>query len=563
MAASKTKQPFIHYHCPCIVARVVPGANSPSAILYTPVRNPQAEPVRDFDVEETPSAASFSAHPISQLYFCEDCNRIKCTRCLQDDIICYYCPNCLFEVPTASVKGEKNRCMRNCFQCPSCYNTLTVITGEVPATTTAKQATGTAAAAAAAAPASTAVYYLSCSTCRWDSREINLTFERPTGLAAQIQKIEDNRHEVREFEHLKEHFERIMRNNMANNPGTGYASLFSNLASINMHPLRSQVSPTTATAPDNDDIDETTGDPLYKPLPLSQELEDDESRQVEEAMTLTDADQVPTLRQRHSHPNEQPFNVSALHPERIHLRVKRLKRCRSCKQVLIKPDQKAIHYIPTITIAQMAPLRVGESGNIVLRFANPLYFPIDVQLDLPKSDEISVVAKRFDVAEFSDVWDYDNDLSGPSSATLLAARARRDQEKLSLPEGVVAQKGSTTCIIVSVTPNAVVSEFKFPLLVKYSYFETSDSEESGDDDIGDLDDDKEKEKEKEKEEEEKSDNEENDKANEEQDTTETTDESDKPASKPKKKGELHENQFWLTVGCGPVLDAVVPTVDEQ
>ena len=23
--------------------------------------------------------------------------------------MCYYCPNCLFEVPTASVKAEKNR----------------------------------------------------------------------------------------------------------------------------------------------------------------------------------------------------------------------------------------------------------------------------------------------------------------------------------------------------------------------------------------------------------------------------------------------------------------------
>jgi hypothetical protein len=33
---------------------------------------------------------------------------------------------------------------------------------------------------------------------------------------------------------------------------------------------------------------------------------------------------------------------SALRPERIHLRAKRTKRCRSCRQVLIKPEQKAI-----------------------------------------------------------------------------------------------------------------------------------------------------------------------------------------------------------------------------
>jgi len=28
-----------------------------------------------------------------------------------EEVACYYCPNCLFEVPTASVRGEKNRCV--------------------------------------------------------------------------------------------------------------------------------------------------------------------------------------------------------------------------------------------------------------------------------------------------------------------------------------------------------------------------------------------------------------------------------------------------------------------
>jgi dynactin-4 len=70
--------------------------------------------------------------------------------------------------------------MRNCFQCPSCYNTLTVITGEIPAAATAKPPAGTT------APAPTTMYYLACSTCRWDSREINLTFDRPTGLAGNV-----------------------------------------------------------------------------------------------------------------------------------------------------------------------------------------------------------------------------------------------------------------------------------------------------------------------------------------------------------------------------------------
>lgn len=48
-------------------------------------------------------------YPLSRLYFCEDCHQIRCPSCVQDEIVSYYCPNCLFEVPTASVKSEKNR----------------------------------------------------------------------------------------------------------------------------------------------------------------------------------------------------------------------------------------------------------------------------------------------------------------------------------------------------------------------------------------------------------------------------------------------------------------------
>jgi hypothetical protein len=50
----------------------------------------------------------------------------------------------------------------------------------------------------------------------------------------------------------------------------------------------------------------------------------------------------------------------------------------------------------------MVPLRVGETGNIVLRFANPLYFPIDVQLDLPKSDEVLLLLLLFNYSAIND-----------------------------------------------------------------------------------------------------------------------------------------------------------------
>ena len=51
----------------------------------------------------------FTTFNISKLYFCDDCHQIRCPNCVQEEIVCYYCPNCLFEVPTASVKSERNR----------------------------------------------------------------------------------------------------------------------------------------------------------------------------------------------------------------------------------------------------------------------------------------------------------------------------------------------------------------------------------------------------------------------------------------------------------------------
>lgn len=53
--------------------------------------------------------AQYEHHNLSELLFCEDCDAIRCNQCAACEVACYYCPNCLFEVPSASVRGEKNR----------------------------------------------------------------------------------------------------------------------------------------------------------------------------------------------------------------------------------------------------------------------------------------------------------------------------------------------------------------------------------------------------------------------------------------------------------------------
>lgn len=97
----------------------------------------------------------------------------------------YFCPSCLFEAPSSTVKTEGNRCTRGaCFQCPICFASLSVTsTGESGATTTSLAPSGEQVQVPAGP------YTLTCTYCHWTSREIGLEFEKPANLVAQLAKM--------------------------------------------------------------------------------------------------------------------------------------------------------------------------------------------------------------------------------------------------------------------------------------------------------------------------------------------------------------------------------------
>lgn len=53
--------------------------------------------------------ANYSLYPLEYLLYCEDCHQIRCPRCIAEEIVTYYCPNCLFEVPGSNIKSDGNR----------------------------------------------------------------------------------------------------------------------------------------------------------------------------------------------------------------------------------------------------------------------------------------------------------------------------------------------------------------------------------------------------------------------------------------------------------------------
>ena len=57
------------------------------------------------------SALALGFSPLYSLYYCPDCACVRCNECIAWEVIGYFCPNCLFEVPSTSVKAQKSRCV--------------------------------------------------------------------------------------------------------------------------------------------------------------------------------------------------------------------------------------------------------------------------------------------------------------------------------------------------------------------------------------------------------------------------------------------------------------------
>lgn len=194
--------PYTYIQCPCS-----DPANLSRHSHSDPTSPLQAE-LDDYERAFDPRAprANYSLYPLEYLLYCEECHQIRCPRCIAEEIVTYYCPNCLFEVPGSNIKSDGNRygrlasrvylslpcnlladqlgigdlsCTRSCFQCPVCIGPLSV-TATDPAPPSDPQAEATS---------SLPSYILTCSYCQWTSTEIGIKFDKPNGIYSQLQKI--------------------------------------------------------------------------------------------------------------------------------------------------------------------------------------------------------------------------------------------------------------------------------------------------------------------------------------------------------------------------------------
>lgn len=100
-------KPYTFIQCPCTDAST-PSYQLPTFSISEPsLEAEEEEEGQTFDPRAPRS--NYSLYPLEHLLYCEDCHEIRCPKCVLDEIVTWYCPNCLFEVPSSTVKSEGNR----------------------------------------------------------------------------------------------------------------------------------------------------------------------------------------------------------------------------------------------------------------------------------------------------------------------------------------------------------------------------------------------------------------------------------------------------------------------
>ena len=464
--------PYTYISCPC--------SDTSRRALESKRASRELDPDGDLDDEEKnfdPSnpRSAFSLFPPEHLLYCEECHDIKCPRCVTEEIICWYCPSCLFETPSSMVKSEGNRCARNCFNCPICTSQL--ITASIGDTKDGP-------------------FILNCNYCMWTTLEIGITFEKPTNLRHQLDKIANGgkpkqpstaqestdpsrKSSLQEAFSPTDHHDSNGNEEKRESPQElDAAARFKALHSFYKDQLTAVTTnesglPTSA-------LDLAYSSPsslarimnLYsnlgnsslkkarkKPTVMREALSPSEGLQLSspEIPSPTTYGQTATVpQQAFQHPsylgNPDATSVADLRPMPTLLRTKRSKRCAACKHILVKPEFKptstrfrikliALNYIPFATLKPLSvsgglrptgpdggdvSLPPGKATQFILTLKNPQYEIVSVSLGSPSETsgrhqhKVTILCPQFEIGKSGDVWD--DALDNPLNQSIIGSR---------------------------------------------------------------------------------------------------------------------------------------------
>ncbi|KAI1742288.1 dynactin p62 family protein [Xylaria scruposa] len=401
--------PYTYIQCPCHDSTVQGRSDDDASFTTAQELNDDED---DFAFDPRAQRSTFSLYPLEYLLYCDVCHEIRCPRCVTEEIVTIYCPNCLFEVGSTTLKTEGNRCTRSCFQCPICIGPLAVQAFETPPDPTLLSAES------AAAPTPAGPWILTCSYCHWNSSEIGVKFDKPQGIFSQLQKLRygdeqskrvisgdtsptksdpiPGTHKAR-FAALKSFYG---SQTVSANSGAGLSSLgdyglsspgsLTRIMSIysgsSMSGLKQKNKSTIMREADS-------ANEGFRPSDL------DESAAISQ-LRRDGWDGTVTHEQANAQVEEGAQFADQLWPIPYLLRTKRSKRCPVCRHIISKPESKvsntrwrirlvANNSIPTISIKPLNPppgsglLKPLQPAQFLLTFKNALFDDVKVTLATP------------------------------------------------------------------------------------------------------------------------------------------------------------------------------------
>lgn len=295
----------------------------------------------------------------------------------------------------SDLKAKKGRCSR-CFQCPQCFTTLSTRSVIVPSEVLgeqspqkiirdpgAKTTPSQGVASSLKSPGGTKVYYLSCSHCKWSTRDIGIKDKRsPIDFKDRPSPHQDRINALISFYKEYANHDSTSREKAKKMVSGRRQRSYGSLLDPSKFALKGSESPPTRRATQlawsSAKVAEMAA-VAEEPLPPPDEL----------YTQAVDLEEIPTLQQQLKDPVYQPENSADLWPRQLRLTGKKLHRCKGCDHILMKAEmnlssirfkiqQTALHTFPRVRIAEFPSLSVGISNEVVLSITNPLNYGITI-----------------------------------------------------------------------------------------------------------------------------------------------------------------------------------------
>uniref|UniRef100_A0A0K8TMS8 Dynactin subunit 4 n=1 Tax=Tabanus bromius TaxID=304241 RepID=A0A0K8TMS8_TABBR len=340
-------------------------------------------------------------NPITKLYFCRHCLKLRCGFCVCHEVDSYFCSYCHENIPSSEARHKRNRC-GSCFDCPSCQHTLSL-----RQTTVAVQKKPDEPATEQPAEEeddgkekTKKMYHVSCFACRWTSRDAGIPDQTiVSGSWPEMEYANETR-----FNSLLDYYQAVVIQEKQEKQDywrrkTTKQHKFPSITDrtgLTVSIIRRQMGWSDKTPP------------KMKPSAINPSIATDEIEELPADIFTEELDlrNITTIKQRHNQPSDQPEHVSKLFPQHKLLWIKRSLRCRQCEHNVIKPEYHpgsikyriqlfASYHVPDVRLVSCESLKPGQTCFAILKLANPTMHDMTITImDLPTELEESLLIEE-------------------------------------------------------------------------------------------------------------------------------------------------------------------------